>query len=348
MAVYPAGGNCSEKDFQFPERKLVDKPAFVTREKADNPLIEHVVKTNVKAQPQITLFLRRPVKARDFSETKGVLALCVLANSVADIKKRLQEADVKDDLSGPLRFAEKHNLAILCWGSRSLWNPDANWDELKRRAEAAQDHVLDGVAEAWERGVGELSRKHGIPRDNFLLWGASGSAQYAARLALRAPQHFLAVRVHIPSSFDEPTHEGSKVLWCLSTGEEEVGYDRSLRFLAACQKLGYPIIYKAIPELGHSGHPVTERLGIAFFEYALSMREEKEKFLKELPKTGSETSREKLKYPLRPWPNSFKNPEFQGDVFRQKIYTPEESASVTALLIPLPTAAIAEAWNAKK
>ncbi len=346
-SVYPKGGGLTAKSFTFPERDIVDNPASVEREKADNPLVEHVVKTGVEAQPKITLFLRRPIGMTDFSDAKGVLALCILANGVADIKKRLQEADEKDELKGVLRFAEQHNLAILCWGSRSLWNPRANWDEMKKQEDAKIDMTFDIAAKAWAKGVEELSAKYGIPKKNFLLWGVSGSAQYAARLALRQPQYFLAVHVHIPSSFDEPTPEANRILWCLTTGEEESGYDRSLKFLDACRKLGYPIVYKAIPGLGHSGHPIADKLGLAFFEYALTLQDEKGRFEADFNKLASE-AKAKAKKDYQPWPESFKRPAFIGDIFRQEIYPSAQVPNEPGVRTPLPIQQIAEAWNGKK
>lgn len=274
-ATYPRGLATS---FSFPESKLVFQPDRIQRKAAMDPVIEHVVKTRNNKQPQITLFMRPPKGMTDASEAKGVLAMCLLAGNVGEIKRRLQELDAKDDVGGILRFAEKHKLVILCWGSRSLWNPRASWDEQTRQVNKEMDETFDDVAKAWAKGVEELSRKYGIPENGFLLWGVSGSAQYAARLALRQPQYFLAVHVHVPSSFDMPTREANSVLWCLTTGENESGYERSLRFLSACRELGYPIIYKAVPGLGHAGHPLTDKLGLVFFEYALSLREEKAVF----------------------------------------------------------------------
>ena len=339
--VYPRG---DIKSLSFPEQQTVENPVKVKRENAADPLIEYVVKTGIDEQPQITLFLRRPVGMEDFSEAKGVLALCVLASGVADIKRRLQTADVKDELSGVLRFAEKHKLAILCWGSRSFWNPRANWDEMAKRANKNIDRNFDAVARAWGRGVDKLAEKYGIPKEDFLLWGASGSAQYSARLALRMPKYFLAVRIHIPSSFDEPTIEGNRILWCLSTGEEEGGYERSLKFLEACKKLGYPIIYKAIPGLGHSGHPITEALGLAFFEYALTLRDEKANFLAARKRLNSETAMEWNKNPRQLWPVSFREPKFIGDIYRQTAYPFGNVPDEPGIRIPLPTKKLAEAW----
>ena len=341
-SVYPRGMVAS---FDFPERPQVDKPEKIERQAAIDPVIEHVVKTHNEKQPQITLFMRPPLGMTDVSEADGVLAMCLLAGNVGEIKRRLQELETKDDVGGILRFAEKHKLVILCWGSRSLWDPRASWDEQTKIINAQMDETFDDVAKAWAKGVEELSRKYGMPDKGFLLWGMSGSAQYAARLALRQPQYFLAVHVHIPSSFDKPTTEANRVLWCLTTGENESGYERSLRFLAACRELGYPIIYKAIVGLGHAGHPLAEKLGLDFFEYALSVREEKSKFESEMSKTFSNIRKEWVKNPNQPWPESFRNPAYIGDVVNQAIFRFDKVEIVPAdFRIMLPTRELAETW----
>ncbi|MFA5343218.1 MAG: hypothetical protein WC381_04560 [Kiritimatiellia bacterium] len=332
--------------FDFPERLQVDKPERVEREAVIDPVVEYVVKTHNEKQPQITLFVRPPVGMTDISEADGVLAMCLLAGNVGEIKRRLQELESKDDVGSILRFANQHKLVILCWGSRSLWNPRASWDEQSKQINKQMNETFDDVAKAWAKGVEELSRKYGMPDKNFLLWGISGSAQYAARLALRQPQFFLAIHIHVPSSFDQPTPKANQVLWCLTTGECESGYQRSLRFVSACRELGYPIIYKAIPGLGHAGHPLTEKLGLDFFEYALSVREEKSQFEAEMSNPTSNIKREWLKQPNRPWPESFRNPAFVGDVVNQDIFRFERADMVPASFrIMLPTRELADTWN---
>lgn len=340
--VYPRG---IVTLFEFPERPQVDKPERTEREAVIDPVIEHVVKTHNEKQPQITLFMRPPVGMTDVSEAEGVLALCLLANNVAEIKRRLQELDAKDDVGSILRFANQHNLVILCWGSRSLWNPRANWDEQSKQINKQMDETFDDVAKAWAKGVEELSRKYGMPDKDFLLWGMSGSAQYAARLALRQPQYFLAIHVHVPSSFDKPTPEANRVLWCLTTGENEGGYERSLRFFSACRVFGYPIIYKAIIGLGHAGHPFAEKLGLKFYEYALSLREEKSKFENEMNNNFSNIRKEWIKKPNRPWPDSFRNPAFVGDVVNQVICQFDRANIIpTNFQTMLPTRELADIW----
>lgn len=346
VAVYPTGLIAA---YDFPERPHVDKPARVRREAATDPVIQYVVKTRSAKQPQITLLMRPPIGMTDISEADGVLAMCLLANNVDEIKRRLQVVDAKDDVGGVLRFAEKHKLVILCWGSRSLWDPRTNWDEQSKEIGKQMDETFDEVSAAWARGVEELSRKYGMPETGFLLWGVSGSAQYAQRLALRKPQYFLAVHVHIPSSFDKPTREASRVLWCLTTGENESGYERSLHFLSACREMGYPIIYKAIPGLGHQGHPVAERLGLSFFEYALSLRDEKSVIEDAMKGTYSGVKKTGGVNQERPWPESFRSPACVGDVVNQEVVPVNKSERVPAAFrIDLPTQSLADVWKLEK
>jgi hypothetical protein len=327
--------------YDFPERPQVDRPVRARREAVTDPVVEYVVKTGNARQPQLTLFMRPPIGMTDMAEADGVLAVCLLANSVEEVKRRLRQTNTTDDVSGILRYAEKRKLVILGWGSRSLWNPGKNWDELGERTAERLDDTFDDVAAAWARGVDQLSRRYGMPDREFLLWGFSGAAQYAKRLALRKPQYFLAVHIHIPSSFDQPTAGAARVLWCLTTGEAESGYERSLRFLSECRAMGYPILYKAIPALGHQGHPASDRLGLRFFDYALSLREEK----RDCEKNLSPKSR-----PPQPWPASFREPPFIGDAMNQQVFRAEEAAAQIpeAFRVSIPTQALADAWLKEK
>lgn len=347
-ATFPEGGIIER--YEFPERKFYEaKHQIVDRKAAMDPVIEHVVKTGNSKQPQITLFLRPPIGMTDASQAKGVLALCLLANRVEDLRRQLQAIDSGDEIEGILKFAEKHQLLILCWGSRSLWNPGKNWDEQSKEVNKELDETFDEVAEAWSRGVEQLARKYGMPKQDFLIRGSSGAAQYAARLALRKPQYFLAVHAHIPSSFDVPTREANRVLWCLTTGEKESGYERSLRFYERCKELGYPMVYKAIVGLGHAGHPNTQNLGLKFFEYALSVRDQRHAYnakLKEMARSSNLLEKEEEQG--LPWLESFRVPPYVGDAVNQEMFPLSQIEMVPpGFRVPLPTKEIAEAWNRK-
>ncbi len=334
-------------DYDFPEKKILEDKNGppIERKTAMDPLIEHVVQTENPKQPQITLFLRPPLGMTDASQAKGVLCMSLLAGSLDGVKRQLQGFEAGQDLQGILKFAEDHKLIILCWGSRGLWNPHKNWDDLSADSAWNTDKGFDDVADAWSKGVQYFVKEYGIPSNGYLLWGVSGSAQYACRLALRKPDYFLAIHAHIPSSFDKPTLEGRKVLWCLTTGELEPGHKRSLRFYAQCRALGYPMIYKAIVGLGHAGSPIADRIGLRFFEFALSIQDQRSAYDLSLS-NPLQFQLAQTDAQAQPWPESFRKPAFVGDAVNQGMVPYDQMARVPmGFRVPLPTKEIAQAWN---
>lgn len=337
-------------DYDFPERALVQGHAgsMVRRKPAINPVVEEVVKTGNQAHPQITLFLRPPNGISNGDEIEGVMAMCLLANNVGEIRNRLQGIDPDEETRGMIEFADKHKLAILCWGAQTLWNPGASYDELGRETNRKMDQAFDQMAAAWERGVLDLSKKYGIPNRNFLLTGICASAQWAHRLALRKPDYFLAVSIHIPSSFDAPTSEAARILWLLTGGELDGGYERGIRFYKDCRKMGYPMIFKPIMMLGHAGSPVVNNLATKFFEYALSVKDQRERYdkmrkdaLSNLGKPESGPSRA-----ASPWLETFRNPPYYGDYLNQECYPASQVKMIPeGLRVALPTKELADVWN---
>ena len=315
VATYPKE-KVRWKEYDFPERPVALNPRRIERSPDVNPLVEYVFETKIKSHPQITFFLRKPKRAVSFEKSKGVLALCLLSHNVEGIKKRLQEAEAADDLTDVLRFAEENCLTLLCWGSQRFWNPRMNWDDLNRRESKPIETVSDEMADAWEKAVKRMTSRYKIPTEKYLLSGFSGAAQYALRLAMKKPQYFKAVHVHVPSSFPKPMPGAKNMLICLTTGEWEAGYDRSIRFLEEAQSIGIPIIYKAIPQLGHAVHPQAVRLGLACFEFAM----------KNLSNNKLET------------------PQYMGDVYRHAVFPYVENPIGSGIWINLPSRSIAEAW----
>ncbi|MFZ4775611.1 MAG: hypothetical protein ACOYM3_09625 [Terrimicrobiaceae bacterium] len=327
--------------YEFPEKPLVSALPIVgvPRAPIPEPVVEQVVHTRNPKHPKITLFLRFPNSIKDVSEVKGVLAMCLLANNVGEIRRKLEEKNPVD-YGGLFQFADKRNLAILCWGAQTLWRPDASYDELERETNKELDKGFDEVAAAWERGVEDLHDKYGIPTRDFLLWGICASAQWAHRLVLRQPDHFLAAYIHIPSSFDKPTPDAAKVLWLLTSGELDGGYQHGVRWYADCRAAGYPIIYKAVMNLGHAGSPIADNLGLKFFDYALTLRDQRAEIDKNWAQSAITNAIPK------PWPAGFRKPEFVGDYLNQEVFPYDKQGMVPeALRVPLPTKAISEAWN---
>ncbi len=343
-ACYPP----SESHFllDYPEKKLVDarKTRDIARKPAMDPLIEHVVKTRNPAMPQITLFLRPPKGVSNPDEVRGVLAICILSSGVEKMRRELQKEEMPGDYAGLLSFANKEKLAILAWGSRGLWNAQMNHDDLVKEEAKEIDKSFDLVAAAWEQGVKELCLNYGIPDRNFLLWGSCGSAQWAHRLCLRKPEYFLAIAIHIPGSFDRPTDAARKVLWCLTTGELYGGYERSKRFVNECQQLGYPIVFKAIPGLGHAGHPDASALTFEFLRFALTQKDGRIRLDEQSANAlASRTIREESG---GPWPDAFRDAPFYGDCVNQEMFPAAQKEMIPeGFRIPLPTARIAKIWE---
>ena len=183
------------------------------------------------------MFLRLPSGGK----SDGVLCLSLLANSPLHVRELLSSSE-NDQTKDALEYAKANNLAIVAWGSRRLWDPTRNWNELPRAEAKRIDNDFDLAVQAWKEGIEHFAEKYGIARSGFLMRGFSASAQYAMRLAMRCPERFLAVHLQIPSSFDKPDPKASSILWCLTTGENEMGYLRSLAFFSAARKVNYPFI----------------------------------------------------------------------------------------------------------
>lgn len=276
------------------------------------------------AQPVLTVFLR----TRRNEVPRGVLCLSLLANSPDDIPAKIVTGNVASEVGRMVAFAESNKFAVVAWGAaRHLWNPRKNWTDLTRQEARTADHAFDQVSEAWSKCVDGFVQEQRIPDVRFLLWGYSGAAQYAQRLALRKPERFLAVHIHIPSSFDEPTSGGASILWCLTTGENEGGYERSLAFFKAAKDKGYPILYRAYPGLGHSGCGAAERLGRAVFQLALD-------------RTQRSTAVN--------WRTLFDSAPLVGDVVNLRCVARAQGDEIPdAYRVMLPSRPIAELWKAE-
>lgn len=339
---YPKGTSYVMLD--FPEKKLVtDRTVkIVQRKKLANRVVEYVSKTRNPKHPQITLFLRPPKGIDDWSEVKGVYALVVLASNVEEIRRRMQADELGGDESGTFAFANKHKLAVLMWGSQRTWNPGMNYDDYERRQGQELDRDFDYLADAWERGVQHFHKEYGIPTRNFFLQGNCGAAQWAKRLCLRKPDYFIATHIHMPGSYDRPTPEAAKVLWCLTIGELEGGYERSIRWVKAARDMGYPLIYKPIPGLGHSGHPTANKLAHETFEFAMKRIADREAYDEQLKRRigGPEPEH---------WLKEFVNPPYFADFINQEVFP---SAQVDMIpepfRIPIPTKGIADVWMQAK
>ena len=297
----------------LPSADLVEDWRALSTKKNDG-IIEHIVKTKLKDYEKITLFLRLP---KGDARPKGVLCLSVLANTPLNVREMLRTKNlaghgIEDSLC---EFAEKRGFAVVAWGARRLWNPMRNWDELPRAEAKRIDSSFDHVASAWDTAMDFFADKYGVPRSGYVMYGGCGAAQYAMRLALRRPSRFLAVHVHMPGSYDVPVKDGSSILWCITIGENEIGCERSRRFFRRARDIGYSIVYKTYPGLGHAWNVSCGVLGLACFRYALAEQAR-----------VAETTGDRLARP--DWSVVFAAAPYVADIFNQHVYPREDDICI--------------------
>lgn len=306
-------------------------------ELAQQPIVEHEEDTFNKAQPKLHLYFRKPRSAeKEGAKIEGVLAFCTWTKEKNSLVGRLQN---KDDFL--VRYAEEHRLALLTWDTAQAWSTKESADQRSQQENFQDDLGFDKLANAWERGVHVLCHDAGLPENDFLLYGISRGAQWAHRLALRKPEHFLAVHIHINSSYDWPTPAAKNILWLQTTGDREAGYEAAKRFYGRCREMGYPIIFKAGENLGHSDSAQIDALGLRFFEYALGVKARRDAIAAN-PKGlhGKHTS-----------PNLYElsglaEAPFYADFINQDVYGAGEKDMVPpSQRVPLPTNALAQAWG---
>lgn len=340
----------SESSFNYPEKKLVEDHSIknIKRKKAIDPVVEYVVKAGAVngKSPQMTLFLRMPNGISDPSDVKGVMVLSMIWYGIDVARRDMQQPELRGDYRGLFRYANEHKLAILAWGGPAKhWDAGKNYDAMTEQAERSLDENLDNVADVWEKGVQEISEKYGLPKKDYLLWGVCRAAQWAHRLCLRKPDYFLATYLLIPGSFDKPTPEGSKVLWCLCTGERYGGYDNSLRWYKECRAMGYPIIYKAYEGLGHGTSGVSLGFAFKFFDFALTQKDQRDQYDAMRQSRISSFQYTNSGRALIPWSPAFQNPPFYGDIINQEMYPVAQADMIPeGLRTSLPTKELADYW----
>lgn len=351
-AAYPF--TKSPSSFSYPEKKLVETshPKEVRRPFFVDPLVEYVAKSAVPGakHPKVTLFLRMPKGVTDTADLKGVLVISVIWTGIDVARVQMKMVDMEGDYQGLFKYANEHQLAIIAWGGPGHhWDPSKNYDAMTNKAERALDQDLDEVADTWEKGVKELIEKYRIPPKDYLLWGMCRSAQWAHRLCLRKPDYFLGCYMLIPGSFDKPTPEASKVLWCLCTGELYGGYENALKWYKECRALNYPMIFKAYEGLGHSvGNRSSREMAFKFFDFALTQKDARDQYDKMMESRIDRMRYESSGQAQGPWPEVFKRPPYYGDIVNQEVYPADQVEMIPAgFRTPLPTKELADFWTKK-
>lgn len=290
-------------------------------------LLERTVETGVPSQPQIQLILRVPDgHTPEEPKAKGVLAFCTWQGEADSLRSRLS-----NNADGLVAYAKKHNLALLTWNTATLWKTGKSHDQIDRRQWQGQRDDFDAVARAWKTGVDKLCKEQKLPMEGFLLYGISRGAHWSGRLALRLPEKFLAVHVHVANSYDRPTNAAGQPLWLVTSGDLDRGRDNAIAFYRECRAKEYPMVLKVINGLGHADHPDSVKLGRVFFDYALELKARAEK-----EKTT----------PARLMLDELANSGLTGDLLSQEVYRAADAGKIPeAQRVGLPDEKFARSWG---
>jgi hypothetical protein len=313
-------------------------PAFSRAE----PLIYEYVERNdkVSSLEDIHFFIRMPQSLKKDEQVRGVLVDLIYLRDPVALKKWLVGNN-----GALVQFAEKHKLAVLTSTTATIYSIADSFNQTDRKRFTLDDN-MERSARAWNRALNVICKTYNLPDRDFLMYGISRGAQWAHRLALREPQRFLAVHAHVNSSYEEPVAQANTLLWLITTGDREYGYPAARAFYEKCRTMGYPILFKSQGNLGHDSSPEIERLGICFFEYALQLKEERDRLVAE--KQQDEFAPHEI--PKKGFPpqviKNFFDPPYVGDLLNEDVY-PAASASriPEKLRVAIPTLEIAKAWG---
>jgi len=298
-------------------------------------IYKEVVETEVKAQPHLNLYLKLPSQDGKLITPKGVMCIATWQAAEQSMFNLLRHKSFKVDL---IEWAEKHQFAVVTWNTSTLWKSGTSQDELDKDNARAMDNRFDEIASAWKKGMRRLANKHGLPQNGYFIYGISRGSHWGHRLVLRNPDWFQAAHFHVANSYDIPTDNAKNLLWLITTGERDSGYQASMRFYEKCKNLGYPMTIKVGAGLGHADREDIIKISQAFFDYAHDLRE-KSKSDSRHPELQSELMADQMRKDLRA-------SEYVGDLINQGVYLVKDAQWIPAgQKIPMATKDMSEAWG---
>jgi hypothetical protein len=378
-AVYPYG---DEKDFNYPEQKLVEKTALDPNQdiadtdpsptggpgdSKENPTLAALLpddagpppllssdghkiisldrRNDAPGLPVMTFYVRYPKGLSPKDKVDGVFAYVTYLQE----KKNL-EAWVKrpssDDLN--FQFADQHKMVIVTWTTATMYSISNSFTDTDNpNDDRDPGNSMEECFRTWKMGMDQLCRDYNLPEDGYLIYGYSRGAQWAHRIVLRSPEKFLAVHIHINSSYAEPTPEASHCLWLLTTGELEHGSTAARIFFHKAQALNYPILLRIYPGKGHEVFPEEVTLGLKFFDYALKLKDQQLKAVAAKQADGVAVVAENQPFVLGDsLLGGFRNPPYYGDMLNGDVY-PATQVSILpeSQRVGTPNLDIAKVWG---
>ena len=291
---------------------------------------------------EITYVIRMPAswtvandkKAKETKKpcVRGVLAICTWKKEPEELKEILTSG--KSHFQHYLDFADTNNLALVTWSNFGGYEIGISSDEMQKEMAKQYNKMFNDRLSEWEQGFRRVLNKYTLPRNSIMIYGFSGGGQIAHRIALRKPQYFSGVHIHVNSSYDTPTPNAKSILWLVTTGELEYGYQAATRFYQKMLDLGYCVIFKAGENLGHATNQQIDKLSMEFFNYLITFVPDPSNPEWENPPIDKFYL---MRYPI-----------YVGDYLNQVAYPTNEAPNKVAhrkFMVALPTKPIADAWG---
>jgi len=290
--------------------------------------------------PYITFYVRYPKGVSPGETVDGVFADVTHLSEKASV-----EAWVKRPSSSDLNFAfaDQHKLAIVTWTTATMYSTSESFN-VDPNAQNDPGDAMEQSYRTWKIAMDKLCHDYHLPQSGYLIYGYSRGAQWAHRIVMRCPERFLAIHIHINSSYAEPAPEASHCLWLLTTGELEYGSNAAKAFYQKAQALNYPILLRIYPGKAHEVFPEEEELGLKFFEYVLKLKSQQlQGNANSLAATFDDDEQPfVLDDSLL---TAFRKPPYFGDMLNGDVYPAVEDVLPESQRVGLPNKEIAQSWG---
>lgn len=269
-------------------------------------------------------------KSKGRGAVRGVVAVCSVA---AERDYLLRAVDPKGFFPHLVAFADANDLAVITWSNFRGYAYNVSTDEMSRADAKEYDKIFTERMGEWERGFKRILKFNNLPDTNIMAYGISGGAQMIHRIAMRRPDYFAGVHMHVNSSYDIPSGQGTRILWLVTTGECEFGHTASRRFYQTMVDKGYRVIFRAEPNLGHEDSYATRQVSLEFFDYLLTFVPDPSDSNWKAPPVDRFYM---MKYPI-----------YVGDYLNKVVYPLEKAPKYIEPqhMVPLPTKPLAQAWG---
>ncbi len=279
----------------------------------------------------IAVWVRLPPKIKEGKNVRGVMVFSHWGKNNEWLEHMITKPYGEENV-WEIRLADNTGYAVVAPViPGTQYNLDKNYTALAKHEYREYDRNFKRIATAWERAVTRCVKEFGLPEDGWFMSGTSGGAQIGHRLALRYPERFAAVHLHVCSTYEKPRKEAGNILWLITTGERDYGMNHSVKFYQDAQAIGWNVMIKIISTHGHGGLDEKSLKAVeTFFQFAEKAREESEQ-------------RKNFTHHVR---SLLSDAPYYGDFVNNVVFTAGHAHNIPeGNRVPLPSTMMAQAWG---